>query len=218
MKAMKVLIADKHPLVCEGLFALLKTYHQVEVVGKATSGQEIIDMVKEVDPDIVVMDIYMPDIDITEIIRTIRKHNDDIKVLLISEYEDRECILRGVKVGGNGYLPKGATALELVSAIQAIQEGGYFLYPSAAKKIVEEYIRIGKTPSVDSLDGLSSREIEVLRLIADGYRNKQIAENLRISLKTVQAHRTSLMSKLDIHNYVDLVKYAIQKHLVEARR
>ncbi len=211
----KVLITDKQPLVCEGLFALLKTYHHIKVVGMATSGHKVIEMVRELDPDIVIVDIFMPVMDIAEIIYEVRKHNGNIKILLVSDYEDKECILRGLKVGGNGYLPKSANASELVNALRVIDDGGYYLYPSVAKKLVEEYLRMGNNPTLDPLDKLSSREIEVLKLIAEGNRNRQIADILRIAPKTVEAHRTNLMGKLDIHNYAELVRYAFQKHLIE---
>ncbi len=211
----KVLIADKHPLICESLFALLKTYPQIKVVGKATNGREIVEMVKELNPDIIVMDIFIPVMDIAEIIHEVRKHDGETKVLLVSDYEDRECILRGLKVGGNGYLPKSANASELVNAIRVIHNDGYFLYPSVAKKLVEEYLSMGKNPTLDPLDKLSSREIEVLKLIAEGYKNRQVADILCIAPKTVEAHRTKLMSKLGIHNYAELVRYAFQKRLIE---
>lgn len=215
--AIKVLIADKHPLICESLFALLKTYPQVSVVGKAMGGREIIELVKELEPDLVVMDIFIPVMDISEIIREIRKHDGEVKVLLVSDYEDRECILRGLKAGGNGYLPKCANAAELVNAIRVIHDDGYFLYPSVAKKLVEEYLNMGKNPTLDPLDRLSYREVAVLRLIAEGNKNRQIAEILRIAPKTVEAHRTNLMSKLGIHSYTELVRYAFQKRLIETR-
>ncbi len=218
LNTITVLIADKHPLICESLFALLKTYPQIKVVGKATNGREIIEIVKELNPDIVVMDIFIPVMDITEIIREIRKHDDKIKVLLVSDYEDRECILRGLKAGGNGYLPKSANASELISAIRVIRDDGYFLYPTVAKKLVDEYLSLGNHPAPDPLDKLSGREIEVLKLIAEGYKNRQVADILCIATKTVEAHRTHLMSKLGIHNYAELVRYAFEKRLVETQR
>ncbi len=217
METVKVLIADKLPLVCEGFFALLNTYSQIEAVGKAHSGEEIVAKVKELTPDVVVMDMYMPGIDFADIITEIRKHDSNIKVLLISEAEDKESILRGIKAGGNGYFPKKAMASELVTAILTMHEQGYSLYPSAVKNIVEDYIRIGKNPNIDTLGNVSRREIEVLKLIAEGNRNKRIAEILCISPKTVQGHRAKLMTKLNIHNSTEIVRYAIQKHLIELR-
>ena len=161
--------------------------------------------------------MYMPGIDVADIITQIRKHDSNIKVLLISEEEDKEAILRGIKAGGNGYFSKKAMASELVAAILTMHRQGYFLFPSTVKNIVEDYIRIGKIPNADTLGRVSPREIEVLKLIAEGNRNNEIAEILCISLKTVKGHRAKLMTKLNIHNSTDIVRYAIQKHLIEIR-
>jgi len=215
MDKVRVLVADKNTLMCEGICALLKSYKSVEVVGAATNGQKIIELVRAKVPDLVLMDITIPLVDASDVIRQIRQENSDVKVLLVSEHEDRECILRGLKAGGNGYLPKRAGAPDLVSAILAIYRGGYFLYPSVAKTVVGEYLRLKKNPRSDPYDLLSDREREVLKLIAAGYKSREIAEALRIRFRTVLSHRTRVMAKLGMHSQTELVKYAIRKHLVD---
>ncbi|MEE9399143.1 MAG: response regulator transcription factor [Dehalococcoidales bacterium] len=215
MDKVRVLVADKNALIRDGICALMRTYKSIEVTGVATSCREIIEMVRGKPPDVVLMDIAMPLMDAATVIRQIRKENSGIKVLLVSEHEDRDCILRGLKAGGNGYIPRRATASDLVSGILAVYRGGYFLYPSVAKTMVGEYLRIKRGLSPDPYDQLSDRERYVLQLIAEGHKSQQIAEVLHIALKTVLRHRANIMTKLGTHNQTELIKYAIRKHLIE---
>jgi len=215
MDKVRVLVADKNALIRDGICALMKTFKSIEVTGVATSCREIIEMVRGQPTDVVLMDIAMPLTDAATVIRQIRKENSSIKVLLVSEHEDRDCVLRGFKAGGNGYIPKSATASDLVSGILAVYRGGYFLYPSVAKTLVGEYLRIKRGLSPDPYDQLSDRERYVLQLIAEGHKSQQIAEVLHIALKTVLRHRANIMTKLGTHNRTELIKYAIRKHLIE---
>lgn len=215
MAKTRVIVADRNTLTCEGMCALLKAFKNIEVVGSATNSDEMIELVRAKSPDIVLMDMAMPLTDVGAIIQQIRQENGEVKVLLVSEYEDRERILKGLQAGGNGYLPKRARPSDLASAITAIYRGGYFLYPSVAKTVVGEYLSLGKKPSLDPYDQLSHREREVLKLLVTGHKGQEIAEILRIRPRTVLGHRTHIMSKLGLHNQIELVKYAIRKHLVD---
>jgi DNA-binding NarL/FixJ family response regulator len=210
----KVLVAGKNRLVNDGICAILKTQKSIDVVGVVTSIDSIVEAMKKKIPDVLLIDIAMTHSDDASVIRSIRNENDSIKVLLISENEDRDCILGGIKAGCNGYLPKRASSSDLVTAILAVHGGGYFLFPSIAKTMVSEYLRIKQGQNPEPYDRLSDREKEVLRLLAEGYKAQQIAELLNITLKTVIGHKTRIMAKLHIHNRTELIKYAIRKHLI----
>ena len=215
MDKVRVLVADEETLFREGVCALLKTYKDIEIVGEATNGKEAIEMVREQNPDVVLVNIAMPILDGAEVTHRIRKENSDIKVLLLTQYEDRDRILRGLKAGADGYIPKRAATSDLVSAIQAVYRGGYFLYPSVAKTMVNDYLQLIRHPrSPDPYDQLTHREKEVLKLVAEGRKSGEIANFLSIAVMTVLGHRTSIMKKLGIHNRTELIKYAIRKHLV----
>ncbi len=215
MTKVRVLVADGQTLFREGVCALLKIREDIEIVGEATNGKETIEMAREQMPDVVLMNIVMPIIDGAEVTYRIRKENSDIKVLLLTEYEDRDRVLSGLKAGANGYIPKRATASDLISAIQAVHRGGCFLYPSVAKTMVKDYFQHIRHPgSPDPYDRLTHRDKEILKLIAEGRKSGEIANLLNMAVATVLGHRTSIMKKLGIHNRTELVKYAIRKHLV----
>ncbi len=215
MDKVRVLVADEEAIFSEGVCALLKTYEDFEIVGKATNGKEAIEMVREQNPDVVLVNMAMPIMDGAEVTRCIRKENSNIKVLFLTQYEDRERILSGLKAGANGYIPKRAATSALVSAILAVYRGGYFLYPSVAKTIVNDYLQLIRHPeSPDPYDRLTSREREVLRLVVEGHKSREIADLLNITISTTVGHRTSIMKKLGIHSRTELIKYAIRKHLI----
>ena len=215
MVKVRVLVADEEALFREGVCALLKTYDDMEMVGEAANGKEAIEIVREQTPDVLVMNIAMPIIDGAEVTRRVRKVNSNIKVLLLTQYEDRDHILSGLKAGANGYIPKRATASDLVSAVLTVYRGGYFLYPSVAKTMVDDYFqRIRHPGSPDPYDRLTHREREVFKLIAEGHKSREIANFLDIAVKTALGHRTRLMRKLDVHKQTELIKCAIRKNLI----
>ncbi len=215
MVKVRVLVADGQTLFREGVCALLKICEDIEIVGEATNGKETIEKVREQTPDVVLIDIAMSILDGTEVIHRVRKENSDIKVLLLTQYEDKERVLSGLKAGANGYIPKRAASSDLVSAILTVYRGDYFLYPSVAKTVVKDYLQLIRHPKSPELyNGLSHREKEVLKLTAEGRKSEEIANLLDISIKTVQVHRANIMKKLGIHNRTELIKYAIRKHLV----
>ena len=215
MVKVRVLVADGQTLFREGVCALLKIHKDIEIVGEATNGKETIEMAREQMPDVVLIDIAMSIMDGAEVTHCIHKENSDIKVLLLTQYEDKERVLSGLKAGADGYIPKRAAASDLVSAILTVYRGDYFLYPSVAKTMVNDYLQLIRHPeSPDPYDRLTHREKEVLKLLAEGRKSGEIANLLDMAVKTVLGHRTSMMRKLGIHNRTELVKCAIRKHLV----
>jgi DNA-binding NarL/FixJ family response regulator len=215
MGKVTVLVSDKETLFREGVCALLKNCGDMEIVGEATNGKETIEMVRERTPDVVLMNIAMPIMDGAEVTHRIRKENSAIKVLLLTQYEDRDRILSGLRAGANGYIPKRATASDLVSAILTVYRGGCFLYPSVAKTVLDDYFQHIRRPGrPDPYDRLTHREKEVLKLMAEGRKSGEIANILDMAVKTALGHRANIMRKLGIHNRTELVKCAIRKHLV----
>jgi len=216
MKKIRVLIAEDHTIVRQGLVALLRSEPEIEVVGEASDGFEAVEMAKKLLPDIVLMDIAMRNLNGLEATRKIKKLFPHIKVLVLTMYENEEWIFQVLKAGASGYLIKDSAMTDLTSAIRAVSQGDSFLSPSISKKVIDEYIRraeLGVERALD--DPLSNREREVLQLIAEGHSIPQISSLLCISKKTVEAHKTHIMEKLNIHDKVGLVKYAIRMKLTE---
>jgi DNA-binding NarL/FixJ family response regulator len=215
----RVLIADDHTVLRDGLHALLNMYDDVEVVGKAADGVEAVELAVELKPDVVLMDIAMPRLGGLEAALEIRQRKLPTKVLVLTQYDNKEYVFQMLKAGAAGYVLKKAAGTELVSAIRAVHAGDSFLYPSAAKAVVDRYLgEGGEAEEERRLDQISDREKEVLKLLAEGRSNREIAELLCLSVKTVMSHRTSLMEKLDIHNRTDLVKFAIRAGLTTAEQ
>ena len=213
MSVIAILTADDHPIMREGVRALLSLHDDMEVVAEAGDGREAVAKVSELQPDVVLLDISMPLMDGLEATRRIRKANPDTNVLILTQHEDKEYVLSAVKAGAAGCITKKAVSSELVSAIRAVYRGGAFLYPSVAKILIEDYLqRTDGEP--DPYARLTDREREVLQLVAEGRTNQEIADLLVLSMKTVLGHRAKIMEKLDIHSRTDLVKYAIRKGLI----
>ena len=214
MTRIRVLLADDHAMFREGVRSLLSGFDDVEVVGEATNGREAIDKALLLQPDVVLMDIAMPVMGGIESARRIRKECPSARILTLTQYEDSEYILTMLRAGVKGYVPKIATATELVTAIRAVHAGDCYLYPSATTALVEEYLL--QSPAERSeYERLTEREREILQLVAEGRSNREIGEMLFISVKTVLRHRSDIMNKLRLHNRTDLIKYAIQKGLIE---
>ncbi len=213
MGKIRVLIVDDHAILREGIRALLSLYPDIEVVGEACDGLEAISKTRSLSPDIILMDIAMPGLGGLEATLEIHKQHPNSRVVILTQHDDSEYIFPILKAGAAGYILKKAVGTELVAAIRAVHEGGSFLYPSVATAVIEGYIHQGQEVE-PSYDRLTDREKQVLKLIAEGRSNKEIAEMLSLSVKTVIAHRANLMEKLDIHNRTELVKYAIRKGLI----
>jgi two-component system response regulator NreC len=214
MEKVRVLVADRQGLVREGISALLKNCEDIEVVGETTNGSETVEAVDRDNPEIILVDTALPVMDGASVTRRIRKGNKGTKILFLGESADKGCILRAIKAGGDGYILKGASAAELHSAIMIIHKGGFFLYPSVAKRVVEEYLSVGKGARANPYDRLSDGEKDVLKLIAEGRHGLEIAGLLSISPEEVKRDRANLMKKLAIHTQTEVVRYALQNHLI----
>lgn len=217
MAKIRILIADDHAILREGIRALLALYPDMEVVGEAADGKEAIEKARQLAPDVVLMDIAMPGLGGLEATLEIRKTCPKCKVLVLTQHDNKEYISRFLKAGAAGYVLKRAAGTELLSAIRAVHHGESFLYPSVAKTVIEGYLQGLVEGEEADYDRLSDREKQVLKLVAEGHSNKEIADLLCLSVKTVMAHRTNLMEKLGIHNRTELVKYAIRKGLIEVQ-
>ncbi len=211
----KILIADDHALVREGISAILRLYDDVEVVAEASNGIEAIKKVKEFNPDVVLMDIAMPGLGGLEATLEIKKINPDIKILVLTQYDNKEYISRFLKAGVSGYLLKNAVGSELISAIRAVSRGEFYLFSSIASEVVSGYLNRQKEAVEDPYEKLTDREKQVLKLVAEGYTHKEIADMLDISVKTVIAHQTNISEKLDIHTRAGLIKFSIQKGIIK---
>jgi two-component system response regulator NreC len=215
MRKIRVLIADDHALVRDGIRALLALVSDVEVVGEAANGKEALEKVRELVPDVVLMDLAMPVLGGLEATRRIHREFPGTKVLALTQYEDSESVVPVIEAGACGFVTKVAAFSELASAIQAAYRGDSFLSPSAAAALVEEYQqKADRRHRRDPYDRLTDREREVLKLIVEGYTAREIGDRLVISPKTVESYKTSLMNKLNIHNKTDLIKYALRKRLI----
>jgi two-component system response regulator NreC len=215
MQKIEVLIVDDHTLVRDGIRALLALIADIEVVGEAANGREALEKVKKLAPDVVLMDLAMPIMSGLEATRRIRKRFPRTKVLALTQYEDREYIIPTIEAGARGFVSKTAAFSELASAIQAVYQGGSFLSPMAAAAVVEEcQQKVAIEGEKDSYQRLTDREREMLKLVAEGYTAKEIADMLVISLRTVETHKTNLMKKLNIHNKADLIRFAIRRGII----
>lgn len=215
MQKIKVLIVDDHTLVRDGIRALLSLANDIEVVGEAANGMEALTKVKELAPDIVLMDLAMPVMGGLEATRRIRKSYPKTKVLVLTQYDDTDYVVPVIETGARGFVTKMSAFSELAAAIQAVYRGESYLSPSAAAALVEEFqVKTGVDGEKDPYQLLTDREREVLKLLAEGHTAREIAEILVISPKTVEWHKTSLMEKLNIHNRTDLIKFAIRKRII----
>lgn len=215
MSRIKVLIADDHTLVRQGIRSLLALAADIEIVGEAADGRQAIEKVRQLAPDVVLMDLAMPKMGGLEATRRIRKEFPATKVIAVTQYDDSEYVVPVIEAGARGFVTKMASPLELATAIQAVYRGDSFLSPSAAAILVEEcQLKTDAEGEKDSLQLLTDRERETLKLIAEGHTAREIAEVLVVSPKTVEWYKTNLMRKLNLHNTADLIKYAIRKRVV----
>lgn len=216
MKKIRVLVADDHTIVRDGICALLALAADIEVVGEAANGREALEKVKELAPDVVLMDIAMPLMGGLEATRRICKEFPHTKVIALTQYADKEYVFPVIEAGASGFIAKTAASSELTMAIRSLYRGESFLSPSVAKLLVEDYQQgVGLRGRHDPYEQLTDRERDVLKLVAEGYTTQEMADMLVISPKTVEGHKTSLMDKLDIHNRIDLVKYALRKGIID---
>jgi two-component system response regulator NreC len=213
----RLLLVDDHAVVRSGLRMLLESEADFEIVGEAGSGWEALRAVAETHPDIVLMDIGLPDISGIEAAAEIKRLRPETAVVALTIHEDEEYFFKMLAAGASGYVPKRAAPEELLTALRAAASGEVYLYPSLAKLLVSDYLaqEAGARPA-PALDGLTDREREVLAHLAEGATNLEIAETLSISPKTVGRHRENIMRKLGLHSRAELVKYAIRKGIIQA--
>jgi DNA-binding NarL/FixJ family response regulator len=215
MAEITILLADDHTIVRDGIRALLDDEPDMTVVGEAKDGREAVCMAREHQPDVVLMDVVMPLLNGREATRQIKREWPHIQVLVLSMHENEEYVRQMLAAGAAGYILKDAAARDLIGAIRAVHQGEAVLSPAVTRLVLEDYLRWADLEGQPDENCLTAREREVLQLIAEGYTNKEMAEILCISIKTVQSHRSNLMAKLDIHDRGELIKYAIQKKIIE---
>jgi two-component system, NarL family, response regulator NreC len=212
----RLLLVDDHQVVRSGLRMLLSNESDVEIVGEVGTAREALDAVKSLLPNVVLMDIGLPDLSGIDATREIKRTNPEVAVVALTIHEDEEYFFKMLEAGAGGYVPKRAAPEELLTAIRAAAAGEVYLYPSLAKLLVKDYlIQEHANESGKALDGLTEREQEVLRYLADGVANDEIAEALVISVKTVARHRENIMQKLGLHSRSELVRYAIRKGIIK---
>ncbi|MDP2166840.1 MAG: response regulator transcription factor [Thermodesulfovibrionales bacterium] len=211
----RIVIADDHSLVREGIIAILKHGSEdISVVGEASNGKEAIEKAGSLKPDIILMDIAMPGLGGLEATIEIKKTQPDVKVIVLTQYDDKEYVSRFLKAGASGYILKRAVGSDLISAIKAVAQGESYLHPSIAAKVIEGYVG-RRRDVIDTYELLTDREKQVLKLIAEGYTHKEIARTLNISDKTVIAHQTNISDKLGAHTKAELIKFAITKGIIK---
>ncbi len=211
-RPIRVLVVDDHAIVREGICSLLARHKDIQVIGQAADGQRAIEMVSQMSPDIVLMDIQMPGMNGLEATQEIHKRFPHTRILVLTQYENKEYVLPLLRAGAVGYIPKSTRAHELIDAIRTVYTEGAYLPPRVTQTVVS--LLSESTPPETA--SLTEREIQVLQLVAEGLNSREIAERLNISVKTVDTHRANIMEKLGVHNTAELIKLAIRKGIVRA--
>ncbi len=212
----RVLLADDHTLFRQGIRTLISAEPDMEIVGEAPNGGDAIEKATEMKPDLVLMDIGMPGLSSFEATRQIRKNRPETKVLFLTMYDDEDYLVEGMEVGASGYVLKDSPSQQLVAAMRDVIRGGSYLSPRMLSQLVDDFRnRVKSANRLPRFATLTAREREVLKMLAEGNSVKEIACDLNLSVKTVEAHKFNLMRKLDIHNKAQLVQYAIQKKIIK---
>ena len=214
-KPVRLLLVDDHPIVRTGLRMLFQSEPDMVVVGEVNGGEEALEAVQTLHPDVVIMDVAMPGMNGIEATRRIKESSPDTAVLALTMHEDEQYFFAMLHAGASGYIPKRAAPDDLVSAIRVVAEGNFFLYSTLARFLMKDMAEQTPAASQERVESLTPRETEVLTYIAEGFTSREIADTLVISVKTVERHRENIMTKLDIHNRVELVKFAIRKGLIQ---
>lgn len=207
---MRILIADDHTLVRAGLTSLIARLPEMEVVAEAADGRQALRLVRDLQPDLVLMDIAMPGLNGLEAAERIHNIHPQTKIIILSMHASEEYVAQALKAGASGYLLKDAATAELEMALKSVSMGQFYLSPAISRQVVDNFLRGGPT----GLDLLTPRQREILQLIAEGKGTREIADTLHLSVKTVETHRAQLMERLDIHDVVGLVRYAMKKGLI----
>lgn len=215
MSKTRILVADDHGIVRKGLRFLLDRQPGMEVVGEASEGREAVKLSQELNPNVVILDVAMPQLNGIDAAAQILKINPNTSVIMLSMYADESYLVRALSVGAKGYLLKDSAEMDIVRAVQVVVQGRPFFSPQIAQSLLEDYVRTLQERGLqDSYDLLTDREREILQLIAEGRSNKEIATLLDLSTYTVETHRTNLMHKLNLHNTAEIVLYAVRKKII----
>ena len=209
----KILVADDHKIVRDGLKKLLEKHDELHVVGEAEDGRDAVRLTRELKPDVVIMDVAMPDLNGIEAARQLVAERQDLKIVALSMHSERKFVMEMLKAGASAYLLKDCAFEELETAIRTVVKGKIYLSPAIAGVVIENFVRSAPRADKTVFSQLSDREREVLQLMAEGKSTKEIAVQLNLSIKTVETHRNNIMSKLDIHSVAELTKYAIREGL-----
>jgi DNA-binding NarL/FixJ family response regulator len=215
MRKIGILLADDHQLMRSGIRLMLEREPDLTVVGEASDGREAVALAKTLKPDVVVMDIGMPNLNGIEAALQITRENPDLAVVIVSMHSDESYVLRALKAGARGYLLKDSAEADLIKAVHAVGAGKSFFSPVVSKLLLDDYVRkLKRSGAEDSYDLLTSREREILQLIAEGKSNKDIANLLNLSVYTVESHRSNLMQKLNLRGLPELILYAVRRGLI----
>ncbi|HNY03251.1 MAG TPA: response regulator transcription factor [Bacteroidales bacterium] len=218
MSKIRIFLVDDHQLVRDGIKALLTSAEDITIEGEASSGADCFQRISGQPPDILILDISLPDTNGIEITRRVTDEFPETRVLILSMYTNEDFIFNAIKAGAKGYLPKNTSREELLDAIHAIHNGDEFFADSISRIMLRSYVRKAKEDEPAPAGGpipLTSREIEILKLFAEGYINKEISDRLDISIRTVETHKNHIMKKLELKSTVELIKYAIRNKIVE---
>jgi two-component system response regulator NreC len=215
MRKLRILLADDHTVMRAGLRALLERQPNLEIVGEAQDGRQTVELASVQVPDVVVMDIAMPNLNGIEATRRMISQHSSISVVILSMYSDESYVMRALEAGARAYLLKDSAVTDIVRAIEAVSQGKSFFSPKISRILAEEYVRVLKQKGVaDSYDLLTVREREILQLLAEGKTNKEVANTLNISLYTAETHRGNILQKLGLHSTAELVLYAVRKGII----
>jgi len=215
MKKLRILLADDHIVMRTGLRALLERQPDLEVVGESENGHEAVELAAALRPDVVVMDVGMPVLNGIEATHMISSKHPTTAVVILSMHADESYVMRALRAGARGYLLKDSAAVDLISAVHAVSQNKSFFSPRVSRILAEDYVRVLKQKgAVDSYDLLTSREREILQLLAEGKANKEVATTLNISPYTVETHRSHILEKLNLHNPAELILYAVRKGII----
>jgi DNA-binding NarL/FixJ family response regulator len=212
--SIRVLVADDHTLVRDGIRALLATAHDIELVAEASDGREAIERARAAAPDVIILDIAMPGLGGLESVPLLQRELPNARVIILTQYEQPEYVRRFLHLGVAGYVLKKAAGTELIAAIRAVHRGGLVVDPAVAREVLQDSGRGRAVPSDDPYESLTERERQVLKLVAEGRSNKDVATFLDISIKTAMTHREHVMQKLNLHNRTDLTRFALRRGII----
>ena len=215
MKKMRILLADDHAVTRAGLRLLLERQANIEIVGEAENGRELVELATALTPDIAVVDIAMPNLNGIEATRQIVAKHPRLSVVILSMYSDETYVMRALEAGARAFLLKDSAIADLIGAVEAVSQGKSFFSPKISRILAEDYVRtLKQRNAVDTYELLTSREREIIQLLAEGKTNKEVATLLNISVYTVETHRNKILQKLNLHNTAELVLYAVRKRII----